>query len=104
MMLLPEVESPCPLLILPWDVPVFLLHGLCRKFYTEVWLNSGVRGLFLALGFRPGEDGTVMLDPLGPDTLDCINTVLQVRTTNCYCRQITKLHLCTGLVYMRGNI
>lgn len=49
----------------------------------EVWLNSGMRGLFLALGFRGVEDGTVVLDPLAPETLDCISTVVQVRNISC---------------------
>lgn len=48
-----------------------------RKFYTEVWLNSGMRGIFLSLGFRKRDDGTVVLDPLAPNTLDCTAAVLK---------------------------
>ncbi|CAN0405690.1 unnamed protein product, partial [Hapterophycus canaliculatus] len=47
-----------------------------RKFYSEVWLNSGMRGVFLALGFKKNGD-TVVLDPLALNTLDCVAAVLQ---------------------------
>lgn len=58
-----------------------LLGGLrllyCRKFYTEVWLNGGMRGIFVSLGFRKRDDGTVVLDPLAPNTLECTAAVLK---------------------------
>lgn len=54
-----------------------LKHDEFRKFYTEVWLNGGMRGVFLALGFRKHGD-TVVLDPLAPNTLDCVAAVLRV--------------------------
>lgn len=51
-------------------------HDELRKFYSEVWLNSGMRGVFLALGFTKKGD-TVVLDPLAPNTLDIVAAVLQ---------------------------
>lgn len=48
-----------------------------RKFYSEVWLNSGMRGVFLGLGFRQRGRDAVVLDPLSPNALQCMATVLQ---------------------------
>ncbi|CAM9872731.1 unnamed protein product, partial [Ectocarpus fasciculatus] len=63
----------------PGDVKYRTLKTSNKKFYTEVWLNSGMRGLFLALGFRKRGGGIVGLDPLAPNTLDCVAVALQAR-------------------------
>ncbi|CAM9721749.1 unnamed protein product [Ectocarpus sp. 12 AP-2014] len=61
----------------PDDIKYRTLKISNKKFYTEVWLNSGMRGLFLALGFRKRSGGIVGLDPLAPNTLDCVAVALQ---------------------------
>ncbi|CAM9091207.1 unnamed protein product [Scytosiphon promiscuus] len=70
----------------PDDLKYRMLKISNRKFYTEVWLNDGMRGVFLALGFRKHGD-TVVLDPLTQNTLDCVAAVLQAsgrRIKCCY--------------------
>ncbi|CAM9284334.1 unnamed protein product, partial [Hapterophycus canaliculatus] len=54
-----------------------------RKFYSEVWLQPGVRTTFLAIGFREErEDGTamVLLDPLTDQRRRCVEFALQAST------------------------
>lgn len=51
-----------------------------------MWLNCGVRGIFTALGFRGGDEGTLVLNPLTPNTLEAIATIVQVRGTHCKLR------------------
>ncbi|CAM9549516.1 unnamed protein product, partial [Ectocarpus sp. 8 AP-2014] len=63
----------------PGDVKYRTLKISNKKFYTEVWLNSGMRGTFLALGFRTRSGGIVGLDHLAPNTLDCVAVALQAR-------------------------
>lgn len=65
-----------------YTVSLFLLRHLAvfRKFYTEVWLNSGMRGVFLALGFRQRGEGAIVLDPLAANTLECTAIILKARS------------------------
>ncbi|CAM9324801.1 unnamed protein product [Discosporangium mesarthrocarpum] len=64
----------------PEDPKYRTLKKSNRKFYTEVWLNSGMRGLFLALGFRHGENGVVSMGLPGRDALECIEIALKELT------------------------
>ncbi|CAM9198823.1 unnamed protein product [Scytosiphon promiscuus] len=65
----------------PHDLKFRSIKKANRKFFSEVWLQPGVRTTFLAVGFREEREGdgtaVVLLDPFTDQRRRCVDIALQ---------------------------